>query len=82
MTREQQIQHWADIARAVFRAEDKISKEWRPKLLRATEGDVSQEERTKVADEYLAAIATEIIDHSGWTFEEEECPDGQKSNKS
>lgn len=69
MTREQQIQHWADIARAVFRAEDSIKDEWFPRL-QATK-DAPKAARERIADEYLAAIATEIIDHSGWTFEEE-----------
>ena len=66
--RETMILHWMGIAAAVFRAEDEISDEWFPKL-RATK-DAPKEERARIADEYLRAIATEIIDNGGWTFEE------------
>ena len=68
MTKEEQILHWMDIAAAVFRAEDEISKEWFPKL-RATK-DAPKEERARIADEYLRAIASEIIENGGWTFED------------
>lgn len=60
--------HWMDIAAAVFKAEDEISKDWFPKL-RATK-DATKEERARIADEYLRAIATEIIDNGGWEFEQ------------
>lgn len=69
MTKEQMINHWADIAAAVFKAEDEISKEWFPKLRKAK--DLPIDERRQLADDYLRAIATEIIENGGWTFEEE-----------
>lgn len=69
MTIEEQIEHWMDIAAAVFRAEDAISKDWFPKL-RAAKKDMPGDERRQLADDYLRAIATEIIEHSGLTFEE------------
>lgn len=63
--RETMILHWMDIAAAVFKAEDEISKEWFPKL-RATK-DATKEEKARIADEYLRAIATEILDNCGET---------------
>ena len=32
MTREEMIEHWANLAAAVFKAEDAIKDEWLPKL--------------------------------------------------
>lgn len=69
MTKEQMINHWADIAAAVFKAEDEISKEWFPKLRKAKE--LPGDERRQLADDYLRAIATEIIENGGWTFDED-----------
>lgn len=69
MTKEEQIIHWMDIARAVFMAEDEISKEWFPKLRKAK--DLPSDERRQLADDYLRAIATEIVENSGMTFEDE-----------
>ena len=58
-----------DIAAAVFRAEDEISKEWFPKLRAAK--SLPSDERWQLADDYLRAIATEIIENGGCTFEED-----------
>lgn len=69
MTKEQMIIHLCDIVRAVFRAEDEISKEWFPKLRKAKE--LPGDERRQLADDYLRAIATEIIENGGLTFEED-----------
>ena len=69
MTKEEQIRHWIGIAAAVFKAEDEISKEWFPKLRKAK--DLPGDERRQLADDYLRAIATEIIENGGWTFEED-----------
>lgn len=63
------IIHLCDIVRAVFRAEDEISKEWFPKLRKAKE--LPGDERRQLADDYLRAIATEIIENGGLTFEED-----------
>ena len=69
MNKEQMIKHWMDIAAAVFKAEDEISKEWFPKLRKAK--NLPSDERRQLADDYLRAIATEIIENGGWTFEED-----------
>lgn len=70
LTKEEQIEHWMDIAAAVFRAEDEILKVWFPRL-RAAKKDMPSDERRQLADNYLRAIATEIIENGGWTFEED-----------
>ena len=69
LTKEEQIEHWMDIAAAVFKAEDEISDVWFPKL-RAAKKDMPSDERRQLADDYLRAIATEIIENGGWTFED------------
>lgn len=62
------IEHWANIAVAVFKAEDAIRKEWMPKLKAARgKGDAKIQQ---VADAYLRAIATEILDNTNWQMEE------------
>lgn len=58
------IEHWANLAAAVFKAEDAIKDEWLPKL-QATK-NASDIEKQQVADAYLIAIATEIIDNTKW----------------
>jgi len=61
-SREELIDHWADIAATVFHAEDEISDEWFPKLRKAKE--LPGDERRKLAEDYLRAIAAEIVGHS------------------
>ena len=70
MTKEQQIAHWAAIVRTVFRAEDNIKAEWLPRLQEAKNLDKPLKEA--LADEYVRAIAAEIIDHCGMAFVEDE----------
>ena len=70
MNKEQMIEHWMDIARAVFRAEDEISKDWFPRL-RAAKKDMPSDKRRQLADDYLRAIATEILENGGMAFEDE-----------
>ena len=65
--RKELIERWKDIASAVFKAEDEINAEWFPRLKQAT-----KENAAEVADAYLEAIATEIIDNSNMKFEDEE----------
>lgn len=66
MNRNELIEHWKEIAMAVFVAESKIIDEWAPRLRNAkANGDES------VADEYLEAIATEIIGNSNVKENEE-----------
>lgn len=60
--REIKISRWITIVSAVFCAEDKIKDQWVERLAAAK--NMPQDERTKVANEYLRAIATEIIDNS------------------
>ena len=70
MSRKEQIEHWMDIARAVFRAEDEISDVWFPRL-RAAKKDMPSDERRQLAEDYLRAIATEILENGGMAFEDE-----------
>lgn len=66
MNRKELIEHWKEIAMAVFVAESKIIDEWAPRLRSAKEnGDEN------IADEYLEAIATEIIGNSNVNEKEE-----------
>lgn len=69
MTRDEMIEHWANIASAVFKAEDAIKEEWLPKLQAAK--NTSDVEKQQVADAYLRAIATEILDNTNWQMEDE-----------
>ena len=69
MTREQQIDHWAMIVSTVYRAEDNIKAEWLPRLQEAKNLDEPLKEA--LADEYVRAIAAEIIDHCGMAFVED-----------
>ena len=66
MTREELIDRWKTIASAVFKAEDELRAEWHHILLQATKENASE-----VADAYLEAIATEIINGGQITFEDE-----------
>jgi len=59
--KEELIDRWTDIAAAVFKAEDEISDVWFPKLRRAK--DMDSEGRRHLAEEYLRAIATEIVEN-------------------
>lgn len=70
LTKEEQIEHWMDIVAAVFKAEDEISDVWFPKL-RAAKKDMPSDERRRLAEDYLRAIATEIIENGGMAFEDE-----------
>ena len=56
---EEKIAHMMAVVEAVFRAEVVISDEWLPKLRAAKE--LPKEEREKVADEYLRAMAIELL---------------------
>lgn len=72
MTKEVYIEHLCDVINAVFKAEDAISKEWRPKLIDAID-HATKEERDRIAQEYVHAIANETLAgflRSGHTMEE------------
>ena len=54
------VQSLEAVVRAVFKAEDDLSKEWQPKL---AEGKFKEkEERDRIADDYVHAIAVYIAE--------------------
>ena len=59
MTRQESIERWKFIARTVFIAEEAISKEWDERLHAAP--SMTNEEQQQFIDEYMTAIATEIV---------------------
>lgn len=59
MTRQEAIERWKDIADTVFWAEEAIAKEWDERLHAAP--SMTREEQQQFADEYMTAIATEIV---------------------
>ena len=67
--RKELIERWKDIASAVFKAENRIIDEWLPRLNSAKK---KEENAVRVVDDYLTAIAEEIIDNSNMKFEDEE----------
>ena len=69
MTEEQMIEHWCDIVRAVFWAEDAIPEIWEERLREAKTAE--PELRDKICDGYVRAIATEIVLNCGFTFEDD-----------
>ena len=72
MSKEECIEHLCDVINAVFKAEDAISKEWQPKLNDAI-NYATKEERDRIAQEFVHAIAEEMIAgylRSGHTMEE------------
>ena len=62
MTRQEAINRWKDLAETVFWAEEAISEEWNERLHAAP--SMTHEERQQFADEYMTAIATEIVSHT------------------
>ena len=59
MTRQESIERWKSIATTVFIAEEVISKEWNERLHAVP--SMTNEEQQQFIDEYMTAIATEII---------------------
>ena len=59
MTRQEAINRWKDLAETVFWAEEAISEEWDGRLHAAP--SMTREEQQQFADEYMTAIATEIV---------------------
>ena len=59
MTRQEAIERWKFIANRVFLAEEAISEEWDERLHAAP--SMTREEQQQFADEYMTAIATEIV---------------------
>lgn len=60
MKKEELIEHWMLLAKTVFVAEDNIIDEWKPKLEASKNASAIVKEQ--IADAYLRAIATEIIE--------------------
>lgn len=54
----EKMKHTIDV---VFRAEMAVSDEWKPKLKDML--SLPEDERNKLADEYMRAIAVEILEH-------------------
>ena len=69
MSKEEHIAHWCDIIMAVFSAESNLPEldKWNERLEMAK--TASQEERDRICDAYVRAIAEEILS-KGWTFDE------------
>lgn len=69
MTKEERLQNWKDIINGVFRAESDINaiedvrdgKNWNQLLMEAKVADT--ETRDRVADEYVEAIAKQIMEN-------------------
>lgn len=59
-TRQELIEHWMLLAQAVFAAEDNIYDDWKPKL--EASKNSSKIVKEQMADAYLRAIATEIVE--------------------
>lgn len=59
MDAKERVEHWKFIVRAVFAAEDSIKDKWKD-ILKATK-NMSDEDKHKVADEYVTAVAKEIL---------------------
>ena len=59
MTRQEAIERWKELASTVFWAEEAISKDWDERLHAAP--SMTREEQQQFADEYMTAIATEIV---------------------
>ena len=65
------IEHWMNIICAVFRAESNLQEleKWEKRLEYAKTAE--PDERESICDGYVRAIAEEIIDHFGMTFEDD-----------
>ena len=59
MKRQAVIERWKFIVNRVFWAEEAISEEWDERLHAAP--SMTREEQQQFADEYMTAIATEIV---------------------
>jgi hypothetical protein len=59
------VEHWMQLSKTIFEAEDNISSEWKPKLEASKNASAIVKEQ--IANAYLRAIANEIIDK--WAIE-------------
>ena len=69
MSKKEMIEHWMEIIKAVFTVENVVMPAWQKRLEEAK--GQPQEIIDKVCDEYVRAIATELI-NKGYTFDEED----------
>lgn len=69
MTREEEIEGLKPIIRAVFTADDKIRDEWQPKFKEVK--NLPPDETIRLVDDYVTAVAAEIVDKSNLKLEEE-----------
>jgi len=70
MTKEQQITRWAAVVDIVLTAENNIPDEERQALVAARGTGESMEQRA--IERYIHAVATEIVEHGGMAFEDDE----------
>ena len=68
MTREEAIEGLKPIIRAVFTADDKIRDEWQPKFKEVD--NLPPDEMIRLVDDYVTAVAAEIVDKSNLKLEE------------
>lgn len=74
MTREKQITRWAAVVDIVLTAENNIPDEEKQALVAARGTGESLERRA--IERYVRAVATEIVEHGGMAFEEDNESDG------
>ena len=70
MTREQQIARWTAVVDIVLTAENNIPEEEK-QALAAARGTGESEERRAI-ERYVRAVATEIVEHGGMAFENDD----------
>jgi len=68
MTREEAIEGLKPIIRYVFTADGKIRDEWQPKFKEVE--NLSPDEKIRLVDDYVTAVAAEIVDKSNLKLEE------------
>ena len=67
MTKDQQIAHWVPVVDIVLTAENNITDKERQALIAARGTGESMERRA--IERYIRAVATEIVEHGGMSFE-------------
>lgn len=70
MTREQMIAHWTAVVDIVLTAENNIPDEEKQALVAARGAGHSLEQRA--IERYIRAVATEIVEHGGMDFQNDE----------
>jgi hypothetical protein len=70
MTKEQQITRWAAVVDIVLNAENNIPDEEKQMLIAAKDTGHSLEQHA--IERYIRAVATEIVERGGMTFESDD----------